>query len=100
MWEKSGSCGHWLWQVDGKTSVAPAGNKSLRLSQASNVKYDYLPTYLPTYPFFENVLYVDFAVLDILYIDVLFLKQPLLLPLLCYKSANHLSDRLKPGPKF
>ena len=28
------------------TSVAPAGNKSLRLSQASHVKYKYLPTYL------------------------------------------------------
>ena len=26
--------------------MAPAGNKSLRLSQASHVKYDYLPTYL------------------------------------------------------
>ena len=34
-------------RVDGKTSMdlAPAGNKSLRLSQASHVKYDYLPTY-------------------------------------------------------
>ena len=27
--------------------MAPAGNKSLRLSQASHVKYEYLPTYLP-----------------------------------------------------
>ena len=33
-------------RVDGKTSVAPAGNKSLRLSQASHVKYDILSTYL------------------------------------------------------
>ena len=31
-----------------KTSVAPAGDKSVRLSHASHVKYDYLPTYLPT----------------------------------------------------
>ena len=36
----AGSCGGWS---DGKTSVAPA-NKSLRLSQASRVKYKYLPT--------------------------------------------------------
>ena len=30
--------------VDGKTSMAPAGNKFLRLSQASYIKYDNLPT--------------------------------------------------------
>ena len=30
--------------IDGKTSVAPAGNKSLRLSRASHVKNKYLPT--------------------------------------------------------
>ena len=41
----AGSCG----RSDGKTSVAPAGNKSLRLSRASHVKYKYLPTYLPTW---------------------------------------------------
>ena len=36
-----GSCG----RTDGKTSMAPVGNKSLRLLQASHVKYKYLPTY-------------------------------------------------------
>ena len=43
MWGKSGRCGE--RRVDGKTSVASAGYKSLRLSQASHVKYDNL--YLP-----------------------------------------------------
>ena len=38
----AGSCGGLMV----KTSVAPAGNKSLRLLQASHVKYKYLPTYL------------------------------------------------------
>ena len=33
-----------LGRVDGKISMAPAGHKSLRLLQASHVKYDYLLT--------------------------------------------------------
>ena len=38
-----GSCGGLME----KHPMAPAGNKSLRLSLASHVKYKYLPTYLP-----------------------------------------------------
>lgn len=37
----------WLLQpTDGKTSLAPDGNKSLRLLRATHIKYEYLPTYL------------------------------------------------------
>ena len=32
--------------MDGKTSVDPARNKSLKLLHASHVEYDNLPTYL------------------------------------------------------
>ena len=40
--------GNLVAAADGKTSVAPAGNKSFRLSQASHVKYN---TYLPAFLF-------------------------------------------------
>ena len=40
--------------------MAPAGNKSLRLSRASHVKYKYLPTYLLALPFIGNSLAVLF----------------------------------------
>ena len=36
-------------------------------------------------PFFENILYFDIAGSTI---EVLFLKQPLILPFLCHKSAT------------
>ena len=39
----AGSCGGLMV----KHPWPPSGNKSLRLSQASHVKYEYLPTYLP-----------------------------------------------------
>ena len=70
-----------LWPVDGKTSMALAGNKSLRLSQASHIKYDYLPTYLPIIRSNSYLTMILVRILHTFYDNITyFLKQTYCIP--------------------
>ena len=75
--------------------MAPAGNKSFRLSRASHVEYKYLPTYLPvSYIHFEKGEH--FSYLTIPGLDINKLDSDALCSLLLFgsKDLNIVENRI------